>query len=92
MNHNRLDNMRKGTRVAKEAAAARDAALAPILRELVSLAPQRVAFELERRGFSPISYQTVKRARRRLGLPDWKPAAPEARRRRPAPNEEPAAT
>lgn len=52
----------------REAAKARDAAIAPILRELPSLPPQLVAAELERRGFCQISYKTVERARQRLGL------------------------
>jgi hypothetical protein len=52
----------------REAAAARDAALAPILRELGSLSSHMAAAELSRRGFNEISYRTVHRARQRLGL------------------------
>jgi DNA invertase Pin-like site-specific DNA recombinase len=54
----------------KAAAAARDAALEPILRELSHLSAQKVAAEYERRGLGKISYRTVMRARVRLGLED----------------------
>jgi hypothetical protein len=85
MHPNILRNMVKGTRIAREAAAARDAAMEPILREFQSLPPQAAASELERRGFGFVAYDTVRRARRRLGLPDWRDVAPEAPRRRDAP-------
>ena len=52
------------------AAAARDAELEPILRELSHLSAQKVAAEYERRGLGRISYRTVMRARVRLGLED----------------------
>jgi|HubBroStandDraft_6_1064221.scaffolds.fasta_scaffold972806_2 transposase len=81
-----------GSDANRKAAAARHAAMAPVLRELKALSPQKAAAELGRRGIAQITYKTVERVRRRLGLPDWKPAAPEAPRRRPAPNEETAAT
>jgi DNA invertase Pin-like site-specific DNA recombinase len=50
------------------AAAARDAALEPILQELSHLSAQKVAAEFERRGLGKLSYRTVMRARVRLGL------------------------
>jgi DNA invertase Pin-like site-specific DNA recombinase len=49
-------------------AAARDAAIEPVLRELPRLSPQKVAAEIERRGLGRVSYKTVERARVRLGL------------------------
>lgn len=52
----------------REAAAERDAKLAPALRELSQLSSRVAAAELERRGFGKISYKTVTRARTRLGL------------------------
>jgi DNA invertase Pin-like site-specific DNA recombinase len=52
------------------AAAARDAALEPILQELSHLSAQKVAAEFERRGPGKLSYRTVMRARVRLGLED----------------------
>ena len=52
------------------AAAARDAALEPILQELSHLSAQKVAAEIERRGLGKLSYRTVMRARVRLGLED----------------------
>ena len=52
------------------AAAARDAALKPILQELSHLSAQKVAAEFERRGLGKLSYRTVMRARVRLGLED----------------------
>jgi len=52
------------------AAAARDAALEPILQELSHLSAQKVAAEFERRGLGKLSYRTVMRARVRLGLKD----------------------
>jgi DNA invertase Pin-like site-specific DNA recombinase len=52
------------------AAAARDAALEPILQELSHLSAQKVAAEFERRGLGKLSYRTVMRARVRLGLED----------------------
>jgi hypothetical protein len=58
----------------RQAAAARAAVLAPILRELPSLPPRMVADELERRVGVRVSYKTIERARQRLGL-----AAPNTR-------------
>jgi DNA invertase Pin-like site-specific DNA recombinase len=52
----------------KAAAAARDADLAPILRELSDLSSRAAAEEIERRGLGKLSYQTISRARVRLGL------------------------
>jgi len=52
------------------AAAARDAALEPILQELSHLSAQKVAAEFERRGLGKLSYRTIMRARVRLGLED----------------------
>ena len=52
------------------AAAARDAALEPILQELSHLSAQKVAAEFERGGLGKLSYRTVMRARVRLGLED----------------------
>jgi DNA invertase Pin-like site-specific DNA recombinase len=54
--------------VNREAAAARDASLRPILEELVHLSSRAAAIEIERRGFGKFSYKTVTRARARLGL------------------------
>jgi hypothetical protein len=50
------------------AAAARDAELAPVLRELSHLSTRKVAAELIQRGLGKLSYQTIARARVRLGL------------------------
>jgi DNA invertase Pin-like site-specific DNA recombinase len=50
------------------AAAERDAAIEPLLRELPHLSPQKVAAEIERRGLGKFSYKTVERARVRLGI------------------------
>ena len=81
MNTMSLDKVLEGSRAAwmrarrdganpnREAAAARDAAIEPILRELAALSSQMVATELNHRGVNRISYKTVERARRRLGLP-----------------------
>ena len=54
----------------KAAAATRDAALEPVLRETVMLSAQKAADEIERRGLGKLSYRTVMRARVRLGLAD----------------------
>jgi DNA invertase Pin-like site-specific DNA recombinase len=51
----------------KAAAAARDAVVEPILRELTDLSSRDVADELERRGYV-IPWRTVHRMRQRLGL------------------------
>jgi DNA invertase Pin-like site-specific DNA recombinase len=50
------------------AAAARDAKLEPVLRELSHLSAQKAADEIERRGLGKLSYRTITRARARLGL------------------------
>jgi hypothetical protein len=55
----------------RAAAAIRHAAMEPVLRELVTLSPQRLAVELGRRGIAQVSFKTIERLRRRLGLPDW---------------------
>ena len=52
----------------REAAAARDADLKPVLLELAHLSSRAVAAEVERRGLGKLSYKTVMRARARLGL------------------------
>jgi len=52
----------------RAAAAARDAALKPVLLELAHLPSRAVAAEIERRGLGKFSYTTVMRARARLGL------------------------
>jgi DNA invertase Pin-like site-specific DNA recombinase len=52
----------------KAAAAARDAELEPVLRELKHLSLRKIAAELERRGFGKIAFKTVERTRIRLGL------------------------
>jgi DNA invertase Pin-like site-specific DNA recombinase len=54
----------------RSAAAARDAELAPVLRELQHLSSRAAAEEIERRGLGKLSYRTVMRARVRLGLED----------------------
>jgi hypothetical protein len=54
----------------RAAAAARDAELGPILRELSHLSSRAVADEIERRGLGKVSYKTIMRARIRLGLKD----------------------
>jgi len=51
----------------KAAAAARDAALEPVLRELAGLSSRAIAAELEKRGRS-VPWRTVHRVRQRLGL------------------------
>ena len=51
-----------------DAAAARDAVLAPILRETSNLSSRAAAAEIERRGLGKVSYKLVQRARVRLGL------------------------
>jgi DNA invertase Pin-like site-specific DNA recombinase len=50
------------------AAAARDAELEPVLRELSHLSSRAAAAEIERRGLGRFSYKTIMRARARLGL------------------------
>ena len=52
------------------AAAARDAELEPILRELSHLSSRAAAAEIERRALGKLSYKTIARARARLGLED----------------------
>jgi DNA invertase Pin-like site-specific DNA recombinase len=52
------------------AAAARDAELEPVLRELSHLSSRAAAAEIERRGLGKLSYKTIARARVRLGLED----------------------
>jgi DNA invertase Pin-like site-specific DNA recombinase len=54
----------------RDAAAARDAELAPVLRELRHLSSRAAAEEIERRGLGKLSYKTIARARVRLGLED----------------------
>lgn len=56
-------------RAVAEAAVARLKVMEPVLRELPSLSLRKVAAKLEQRGFGRVSYKTVERARRRLGLP-----------------------
>jgi DNA invertase Pin-like site-specific DNA recombinase len=50
------------------AAAARDAALKPVLVELAHLSSRAVAAEIERRGLGVLSHKAVQRTRARLGL------------------------
>jgi hypothetical protein len=50
------------------AAAARDAELEPVLRELAHLSSRADAAEIERRGLGKLSYKTIARARVRLGI------------------------
>jgi DNA invertase Pin-like site-specific DNA recombinase len=50
------------------AAAARDAELEPVLRELAHLSTRKAAEEIERRGLGKLSYKTIARARVRLGI------------------------
>ena len=52
------------------AAAARDAELEPVLKELSQLSSRAVAAEIERRGLGKVSHKLVQRARVRLGLKD----------------------
>ena len=52
------------------AAAARDAELEPVLKELSQLSSRVVAAEIERRGHGKVSRKLVQRARVRLGLKD----------------------
>ena len=54
----------------RDAAAARDAELEPVLRELSHLSSRAVAAEIERRGLGKLSYKTIARTRVRLGLGD----------------------
>ena len=50
------------------AAAARDAELEPVLRELAHLSTRKAAEEIERRCLGKLSYKTIARARVRLGI------------------------
>ena len=59
---------RQETDANRLAAAARDAKLEPVLRELSHLSAQKAADEIERRGLGKLSYRTITRARARLGL------------------------
>jgi DNA invertase Pin-like site-specific DNA recombinase len=52
----------------RDAAAARDAILEPVLRETIELSAQKAADVIEQRGLGKISLRTVMRARVRLGL------------------------
>jgi DNA invertase Pin-like site-specific DNA recombinase len=52
----------------KAAAAERDAAIEPVLREMADASARAVAREIERRGLGKVSYKLVQRARVRLGL------------------------
>lgn len=52
------------------AAAARDAELEPVLKELAHLSARAAAAEIEHRGLGKLSYKTIARARVRLGLED----------------------
>jgi hypothetical protein len=49
------------------AAAARDAELEPVLKELSHLSARAAAAEIERRGLGKLSYKIIARARVRLG-------------------------
>jgi DNA invertase Pin-like site-specific DNA recombinase len=52
----------------REAAAERDAAIEPAMRELAHLSTRKAAAEIERRGLGKLSYKAVSRARIRLGI------------------------
>jgi DNA invertase Pin-like site-specific DNA recombinase len=52
----------------RQAAAARDAGLRPVLEGLSHLSSRAAAAEIERRGLGKVSYKTVARTRVRLGL------------------------
>jgi DNA invertase Pin-like site-specific DNA recombinase len=52
----------------REAAAERDAAIEPVMRELAHLSTRKAAAEIERRGLGKLSYKAVSRARVRLGI------------------------
>jgi len=52
----------------KAAAAARDAALEPILRSTANLSARKAAEVIEQMGYGKIAFKTVLRARARLGL------------------------
>ena len=54
----------------RDAAAARDTELEPVLRELSHLSSRAAAAEIERRALGKLSYKTIARARARLGLED----------------------
>jgi DNA invertase Pin-like site-specific DNA recombinase len=51
----------------RQAAAARDAEMEPVLRETANLSARAAARELEHRGLGKVSYKLVQRARARLG-------------------------
>jgi hypothetical protein len=52
----------------REAAAERDAAMAPAMRELAHLSTRKAAAEIERRGLGKLSHKAVARGRVRLGI------------------------
>jgi DNA invertase Pin-like site-specific DNA recombinase len=52
----------------REAAAERDAAMEPAMRELAHLSTRKAAAEIERRGLGKLSHKAVARVRSRLGI------------------------
>jgi DNA invertase Pin-like site-specific DNA recombinase len=64
----KLGRQEKPADANRAAAAARDADLEPILRELSGLSSRAVAAEIERRGLGKVSHKLVQRVRVRLGL------------------------
>ena len=52
----------------RQAAAERDAAMEPAMRELAHLSTRKVAAEIERRGLGKLSHKAVARVRTRLGI------------------------
>jgi DNA invertase Pin-like site-specific DNA recombinase len=52
----------------REAAAERDAAMEPAMRELAHLSTRKAAAEIERRGLGKLSHKAVARVRTRLGI------------------------
>jgi DNA invertase Pin-like site-specific DNA recombinase len=52
----------------REAAAGRDAAMEPAMRELAHLSTRKAAAEIERRGLGKLSHKAVARVRTRLGI------------------------
>ena len=52
----------------REAAAERDAAMEPAMRELAHLSTRKAAAEIERRGLGKLSHKAVARVRVRLGI------------------------
>jgi DNA invertase Pin-like site-specific DNA recombinase len=52
----------------RQAAAERDAAMAPAMRELAHLSTRKAAAEIERRGLGKLSHKAVARVRVRLGI------------------------